>query len=85
MVNFRQMGSLLDARERCVDFEYACKVLGALRSEVVPADTANTVQSSFRVLTLSADGAGLPDLDNCAVVCEHICDELRALRFDVAR
>ena len=41
MANVGGLGSLLDARERRVDFEHVCKVLGALRSEVVAINTEN--------------------------------------------
>ena len=34
-----RLGSLLDASERCVEFEHVREVFGALISEAVPADT----------------------------------------------
>ena len=40
-MNFGQMGSLLDARERHVDLEHAREVLGTLGSEMVQGNTEN--------------------------------------------
>ena len=38
---------VLDACERCVDLESAGKVLGGLRVEAVPAETANEGQNGM--------------------------------------
>ena len=48
MVNFGQIGQLPDARECRVEFEHVRKVLGALRSEAVAANTENNGNLALR-------------------------------------
>ena len=40
-VGFRVAGSVLDALQRCIDFEHVSDVLCALHFEVIPSDAAN--------------------------------------------